>query len=119
MGIAAINTTPAKVIREPRRLGSFRQLLDPLQVVAVQRLRTSEVHGDTVLHYAVLVENLIENPQRTAVVHHVVFRDDLKPIDHRLPGEDVIIMRNSQANADTVVGVPIETISRHMYSDAE
>ena len=39
----------------------------------------TEVHRYTVLHDLVLLENLVENSERTASVHHVIFRDDLEP----------------------------------------
>jgi hypothetical protein len=69
------------------------------------------------LNDPVLIEDLIEDLEGAAPVDHVVLRDDLKPIDHRLPGENVIVMRNSKADADAIVGVPVKTIGGHVYSD--
>src|ERR1700756_4043152 len=68
------------------------------------------------LNNAVLIENLIEDLERAATIDHIVFRDDLKPIDHRLLREDVIVVWHSQADADSVVGESIEAIGRHVYS---
>jgi hypothetical protein len=64
-------------------------------VVTIQWLRTPEVHGNAMLNDTVLVEDLIEDLEGAAAIDHVVFRDDLEPIDHRLLVENVVVVRNS------------------------
>ena len=49
-----------------------------------ERLGRAEIHGDAVLHDAILLENLVEYLQRTAAIDHVVFGDDFEPVDDRL-----------------------------------
>ena len=69
------------------------------------------------LNHSILVENLVENLERTPTVDHVVLRDDLKPVHERLLRENVVVVRNSQANTDSVVGISVEAIGRHRSSD--
>jgi hypothetical protein len=51
--------------------------------------------------------------QRPAAIDHEVFRNNLKPIDNRLTGEDVIVMRGPQTDPDAVVRESVETIGGH------
>ena len=69
-----------------RRTSVFNRL----QVFATERLRGAEVHRYAVLHDTVLIEYLIQHLQWTTAVHHVVFGDDLEPVDDRLLFEDVL-----------------------------
>jgi hypothetical protein len=68
-----------------RRTRVFRRL----QVLGIGRSDGAEVHGDAVLHNAILLEDSIERGERPAGVDHEVFRDDFEPVNHRLAGEDV------------------------------
>ena len=65
------------------------------------------------LHHSVLFEDAIERGQRTAGIDHVIFRDDFKPVDHRLAGKNVGVVRNAQADADAVILKRIEAIAGH------
>ena len=60
MCVAAIDTAPAKVIGKPGCLRPLHQALEPGQVLTIQRFSRAEVHGDSVLHHTVLLENLVE-----------------------------------------------------------
>jgi hypothetical protein len=53
-------------------------------MITVQWLGTPEIHRDAMLHDTVLGENLVENPEGATAIDHVVFRDDLEPIDYGL-----------------------------------
>jgi hypothetical protein len=64
---------------------------------------------------SILIENLIENMERAATIHHVVLRDDLEPVDDRFLLEYVLVMRDSQTNSHTVLGEPIEPICCHSH----
>jgi hypothetical protein len=70
------------------------------------------------LNDSVLIENLVEIFERPPAVDHVVLRDDLKPIDDWLLRENVIVVSNSQTDADSVVGISVEAIGRHRSSDS-
>ena len=82
-------------------------------MLAIERLRRTEIHGDAVLHDLVLFENLVEHCQRPATVDHVIFRDDLKPVDERLPLKNVLVVGNAQADSNSVFGESVEAICRH------
>lgn len=62
---------------------------------------------------SVLIEDLIEDVKRPAAIDHVVFRDDLEPIDDRLLVEDVLVVRDSQPNSYAIVGEAVEAVSWH------
>jgi hypothetical protein len=57
-----------------------------------------------VLHDAVLFKDLVEHFQRAPAVAHEIFRNDFKPIHRRLLGQNVVVMRHAQADADAVIG---------------
>src|ERR1700733_4870170 len=116
MRVPAVDAAPAQVIGQPWSLRPLSQLLDPLQMVAVKRLRIAEVHRDTMLDDAILVKNPVEHRERASAIHHVVFRDDFEPIHDRLLHENVIVMRYSQPDPNAVFGVSIEAIGRHVCS---
>ena len=65
------------------------------------------------LHDPVLFKDLVEHLERTTAVNHVVLRDDLEPIDHRLLGKNVVVMRHAQADTYTVIGKRVETACGH------
>src|SRR5260370_3527349 len=101
------------MVREPRRFRPLHQLLQPPQVLAVGLLRRAEIHRDAMLHYFVLLEDLIQNVQRPSAVDHEIFGDDFKPVDNRLAGEDVIIVRRPQADTNSIIRKPIKFIFSH------
>src|SRR5882724_11299042 len=87
---------------------------------AVNPVRRTEVHGNAVLNDAVLIQDLIEDAQRTAAVDHEIFRNNLEPVDDRLTREDVIVVRRTQANANAVVRKSIKPISGQLiFSQSE
>ncbi len=65
------------------------------------------------LDHAVSLENPVERGQRTPAIHHEVFRDDLEPVHDRLPLENMLVMRNAQTDADTVIGESVKSIGGH------
>ncbi len=65
------------------------------------------------LNDPVLLKDPIEHLEWPAAIDHVVFRNDLKPVDHRLLGEDVFVMWNPQSDTDTIIGKGIESVGRH------
>src|SRR5216684_807349 len=101
------------MIGQPGRLGAPGELLDALQVIAAERLSRAEVHRDTMLHDLILIENLVEYLERLAAVDHVVFGDDLKPVDDWLLRQDVVVMRNAQSDTYSVICESVEAIGWH------
>src|SRR5258708_1223036 len=101
------------MIREPWRLRSASQLLQALQVFTIEWLCRAEVHRHAMLDDSVLVQDLVECLERAASVDHVVFGDDLKPVDDGLLRENVLIVRNPKSDSHPVVGKSIEAIGWH------
>src|SRR5580704_5283701 len=108
MGVSAVDASPAQMIREPWGLRSAGQLLQSLQVFTVERLCGAEVHRDAVLDDPVLVQDLVECLESAASVDHVVFGDDLEPVDDGLLRENMFIVRNAKTDPHPVVGKSIE-----------
>ncbi len=113
VGVAAVDAAPAEVVGEPRGLRAAGQGLEALEVFAVGRLSGAKVHRDAVLDDSVLLEDLVEDLERPAAVDHVVFGDDLEPVDDGLLGEDVVVVRDTQTDPHAIVGETVETIGRH------
>src|SRR5579862_7386730 len=113
MRVASIDRSPAEMIAEPGRVRALYETLEALEMFGVGVAGRAEVHRDSVLHHLVLIENLVEDLERTAAIDHVVFRDDLKPVDDRLPGQDVAIVRNAKADSDSVLSKAVKAICGH------
>src|SRR5260370_1862670 len=80
----------------------------------VQRLCGAEVHGDSMLDDAILLKDLVEHLEGATSVDHIVFGDDLKPVDDGLPGKDMFIVRDAKTDSHPVVGKSIEAICWHI-----
>jgi hypothetical protein len=61
----------------------------------------------------VLIQYLVQNLERTAAADHIVFGDDFEPIDHRLLGENVVVVRHSQSNSNTVIIERVKPVCGH------
>jgi hypothetical protein len=66
------------------------------------------------LYDAVLIKDAVEDGERTATVDHVVFGDNFEPIDDGFFIEDVTVVRNAEADTNSVVREPIEAICWHV-----
>src|SRR6185437_16555729 len=61
VGIATVDTPPAKMIGQPRSPGPARQVFQALEVSSIERLRGAEVHRYSMLDDAVSFEDLVED----------------------------------------------------------
>src|SRR6266568_4732523 len=87
---------------------------------AINPVRRTEVHGNTVLNDAILLQDLIEDAQRTAAVDHEIFRKNLEPVHDRFSREDMMVVRGTQANSNAVVRESIKAISGQLiFSQSE
>ena len=91
------------MIAEPGSIGAANQLLQAAQMLRIRRGHRAEVHGDAVLHNAILLEDLVEDGQARPGIDHEIFSDDFEPVDHRLARKDVLIVRNAKADSDAVI----------------
>src|SRR5215469_8405650 len=101
------------MVAQPWRFGALNQLLQSAQMFAIEGLSRPEVNRNPVLYDAVSFQNLIEHGKRPAAIHHEILGDNLEPVHHRFVLEDVLVMRNAQANAYAVIGKSIEATSGH------
>src|SRR6516164_8472566 len=51
--------------------------------------------------------------QRPPAIDHEIFRDDFKPVDHRLLPENVVVVRNAQPDPHSVFRETVKAIRRH------
>src|SRR5260221_13646081 len=98
------------MVAQPWRVRAFYQALQFFQVLAIQAVGRTEIHGDAMLHDAVLLEDLIEHFERPAAVDHKILGNNLEPVDRRLLAEDVAIMRDAQTDPDSVIAESVERI---------
>src|ERR1700751_2333925 len=85
-------------------------------MLAIRLFRRTEVHRDAVLHDFVLVENLIQDAQRTPAVNHEIFGYDFEPIHYGLARENMVIMWGAQTDSDAVIGKIVENVCWHQSS---
>jgi hypothetical protein len=61
-----------------------------------------------------LFQNLIEDAQRASAVNHEIFRYDFEPIHDGFARKNMVVMRGTQADPDSVVRVAVKAIGRHL-----
>ena len=79
----------------------------------IHGIRRAEIQGDTVLHHPILLENLIEHFQRSATVTHEIFGNNLEPVYDRFFLKNMFVVRDTKADADSVLRKGIEPIRWH------
>src|SRR3954471_22477327 len=101
------------MVSEPGCIGAADKLFQAAQVLTVQRFRGAKIHGYAMLYHAIALQNLVQDLERAAAFHHVVFRDDFKPVDDRLLFKNMVVMRNAEPDSYAEVFVSIEAICGH------
>jgi hypothetical protein len=71
------------------------------------------------LDHAILLQDLVEHLQWTSAIDHEIFRDDFKPFHDRLFFEDVLVVRDAEANTDAVVRLAVKLIRGHKPCDLD
>src|SRR6476646_5474424 len=82
-------------------------------MLAVEFIRRTKIDGDSMLNDAVLFQNRIEHFKGSTAIDHEVLRDDFKPIYNRFLLQDVPVVRDAQADPDSVICVSIERVCGH------
>ena len=59
------------------------------------------------------LQNLVQDLELPAAFHHVIFRDDFKPVDDRLFFKNMVVMRNAQPDSYAEVFVSVKAICGH------
>jgi hypothetical protein len=114
VGIPAVDAAPTEMVGQPRSFRALDEALQAEEVFAIQRLSRAKVHGDSVLHNTVLLEDLVQDLQWPPTIHHVVFGDDFKPPDDGFALKDVVVMRDAQADSHSVIGERVEAVRGHV-----
>ncbi len=65
------------------------------------------------LYDFVLIEDLIQNVQRSAAVNHEILRDDFKPVDNGFARKNMLVVRSPQSNPNPVIRKRIKAIRSH------
>jgi hypothetical protein len=63
-----------------------------------------------VLNDFVLLQDLVEDFEWAAAVNHEVFGNDFEPVASGFVGEDVVVMGDTQTDADAVGGEAVEWV---------
>src|ERR1700721_1178452 len=119
MRVTPIHAAPAEMIGKPRSLGSLHKRFQAAQMLAVGALRRAEVHGNAVLNDFVLFQDFVENAQRAPAVDHEIFGYNFEPIHNGLAGQNMLVMGDSQPDADSVVCVSVKPICWHIKDSME
>src|SRR6202041_1739913 len=119
MRVAPIHAAPAEMIGKPRSLGSLDQRFQAAQMLAVGALSRAEVHGNAVLNDLILFQDFVENAQRPPTIDHEIFGYNFEPIHNGSTGQNMLVMGDSQPDADSVVCVSVEPICWHIQNSIE
>ena len=103
--IASGHAGPAEMIRHPVSIHGFGEFLQPAQVVEVERISAADRQRHTVCHDRISLGDLLQHGTGSAVRVHVVFGNDLEPIDVRFLFKDVRVVDGSQTDSQTEIRV--------------
>ncbi len=92
---------PAEVIGDPCRFDPLGQFLQRAEVIEIERRGRSDRHGNPVHDDRIIGTDAIQHGERLAARHHVIFRQDFKPVDRRLLLENIGIIDRPQTEAET------------------
>jgi hypothetical protein len=105
--VHAMDAGPAQMIGDPGRLHPVRQRLQPAEILQIERGggRDRERHA---MHYdGIAFADAVKDAQGLAAIDHVIFGDDLEPVDFRLAFEDLAIMLRPKTQAEAEKGRPV------------
>jgi hypothetical protein len=88
-------------------------------VFAIELFRGTEVHRHAVLHYFVVLQDLVENLDGPATIDHEILGDNFEPVAGGFAAEDVVVVGNAQADAYAAGGEIVKAICGHAGSKAQ
>ncbi len=97
MQVLAVHAGPAQMVRHPFRLDAAREILQALQIFEIRRRGGGDRQRHAVHHHRIALADLVEHAQRLAARQHVIFADDLEPVDRRIAVQDFVVMLVAQA----------------------
>src|SRR4051812_34018185 len=104
MQVLAVDSGPAQMVRHPFRLDAPSEILKGLQIFKIWRRGGGDRHRHAVHHHGIAFANPIERTQRLAAGQHVIFADDLEPVDRRIAAQDFVVMLVAQAETEAEEG---------------
>ena len=99
--ILAVHAGPAQMIRNPFRFDAPSEVFQVLQIFEIRRRGGSDRQRHAVHHHGIALADPVEHAQRLAARQHVIFADDLEPVDRRMALEDFVVVLRAQAEAET------------------
>src|ERR1043166_2055002 len=100
MQILAMHAGPAQMVRHPFRLDTVREIFQRLQIFEVWGRGGGDRQRDAMHHHWIARADFFQRLQWLAARHHVVFADDLEPVDRRAAGKDLVVMLVAQAETE-------------------
>src|SRR5260370_949128 len=88
------------MVRNPFRLDAPGKVFQALQIFEIRRGGRCDRQRYAVHHDGIAFANPVQRAQRLAAGQHVVFADDLEPVDWRIAGQDFVVMLRAQAETE-------------------
>jgi hypothetical protein len=102
--VCAVSAAPAEVVADPRRPNALHELPQSREVVSIERLGATDVQGHAMLYYGVALQHAVEVSERSASGNHEIFADDFEEIHRGLLLDHVLVVGNSEADANAEIG---------------
>ena len=90
--VLAVHAGPAQMVRNPFRLDPPGEVFQALQIFEIGRGGGGDRQRYAMHHDGIAFADPVERAQRLAARHHVVFADDLEPVDRRIAVEDFVVV---------------------------
>src|SRR5215470_7159503 len=100
MRIFPVHTGPAQVVRDPMRVHALSQCLERTEVVEVERVGATDRQRHAVHYHRIRGSYTVEIVQCLTACNQVVLRQQLKPVDAAAAGQDLLVMRRAQPQAE-------------------
>ena len=90
--VLAVHAGPAQMVGDPFRLDALGEVFQALQIFEIGRRGRCDRQRHAVHHHGIAFADPVERAQRLAARQHVVFADDLEPVDRRIAVQDFVVM---------------------------
>src|SRR5436305_559964 len=118
--VLAIFAVPGDVdLRDALRRNAIHVIPQPPQMLAIGLFRGPKIHGYAVLYDFVLLQDFVEDVQRTPAIDHEILGNNLEPIADRLARQNMVVVRRAQANPDSIFSESVKAICGHSLRSPE
>jgi hypothetical protein len=108
-----VHAGPAEMVGDPFRIDARGEFFQRAEIIHVERRGGGNRERDAVHHHGITLDDLVEQAQGLAALDHVVFRDNLEPIDGGVAIENLFVMLRSQPQAKAEIR---RLFGRHGFS---